>query len=131
MLLRRLMILFFNLDLLEELAEGDPYKFLALLEYKHTGGIAKSKNAKYKPATKSLAGNSFILNPDALFNDKSTDILFKVQYIKLAARRDYSLYKFHNYKGIQLSYYPEINIEAAKQNPLLKVANKEITFKYE
>ena len=125
------MALFFNVRVLEELAGDDPYKFLALLEYHRTGGIAKSKFSRYKPATRSLSGGSFILNPDRLFSDKTTDILFKLQYIKLAARRDYSLYKFHKYKGIQLSYYPDINIEAAKHNPLLIVTSTEINFKYE
>ena len=125
------MALFFQLSVLEELAGNDPYKFMALLEYHRTGGIAKSKFSKYKPATKSLSGNSYILNPDRLFSDKSTDILFKIQYIKLAARRDFALYKFHKYKGIQLSYYPDINIEAAKHNPLLIVTSAEINFKYE
>lgn len=125
------MALFFNIQLLEELSCNDPYKFMALLEYHRNGNIAKSKYSKYKPATKSLSGNSFILNPDRLFSDKTTDILFKLQYVKLAARRDFALYKFHGYKGIQLSYYPDINIEAAKQNPLLIVTSKEINFKYE
>ena len=123
--------MFFNLQLLEELAGSDPNKFMALLEYHCKGGIARSKYSKYKPATKSLLGNSYILNPDTLFSDKTTDILFKIQYIKLAARRDFTLYKFHGYKGIQLSYYPDINIEAAKQNPLLIVTSTEINFKYE
>lgn len=125
------MALFFNIQILNELAGDDPNKFLALLEYHRNGGIAKSKYSKYKPATKSLAGGSFLLNPDRLFSDKSTDILFKVQYIKLAARRDYALWKFHKYKGIQLSYYPDINIEAAKHNPLLIVTSDQINFKYE
>ena len=125
------MALFFNIAVLEELSGSDPYKFMALLEYHRSGGIAKSKFSRYKPASKSLSGNSYILNPDRLFSDKNTDILFKIQYIKLAARRDYALYKFHKYKGIQLSYYPDINIEAAKHNPLLIVTPTEINFKYE
>lgn len=125
------MACFFDLRLLEELSGSDPHKFLALLEYHRNGGMAKSKFSKYKPATKSLAGSSFILNPDRLFSDKTTDILFKLQYIKLAARRGYDLYKFYKYKSIQLSYYPDINIEAAKHNPLLIVTDKEIHFKYE
>ena len=125
------MAIFFDIRVLEELSGSDPYKFMALLEYRRSGGIAKSKFSKYKPATKSLSGGSFILNPDRLFSDKTTDILFKLQYVKLAARRDYSLWKFHKYKGIQLSYYPDINIEAAKHNPLLIVTPTEIQFKYE
>jgi hypothetical protein len=125
------MALFFDIKLLEELACNDPYKFMALLEYHRSGGIAKSKFSRYKPATKSLSGNSYILNPDRLFSDRTTDILFKIQYIKLAARRDFSLWKFHKYKSIQLSYYPDINLEAAKHNPLLIVTDKEIHFKYE
>ena len=125
------MALFFNSDVLDELAGDDPNKYLALLEYKYSGNVAPHRKSKYKPATKSLSGNSFLLNPEPLFRDKNTDILYIVQYIKLAARRDFALYKFHNFTGLQLSYYPNIDLESVKHNPLLTVTNQQINFKYE
>lgn len=125
------MATFFNEKLLEELSCNDPFKYLALLDYHCTGNIAKSRHSKYKPASKSLTGKSFLLNPRDIIHDKSNDVYHKVQYIKLAARRDYTLWKLYKYSGIQRSYYPDLNIEAAKHNPLLIVTPTEINFKYE
>ena len=122
--------LFFNLQTLESQSDNDSNKFMAMLEY-HFSKRLPSKYSKYKPSKVSLAGGSYLLNPLDLFNDKSTDILFKIQYIKLAGRRDYSLYKLYRYKALQLSYYPDIMLDAIKHNPLLNITQSEILFKYE
>ena len=124
------MALFFNLQTLESQSDNDSNKFMAMLEY-HYSKRLPSKYSKYKPSKVSLAGGSYLLNPLDLFNDKSTDILFKIQYIKLAGRRDYSLYKLYRYKALQLSYYPDIMLDAIKHNPLLNITQSEILFKYE
>jgi hypothetical protein len=124
------MALFFNLKTLEEQSNGDASKFMAMLEYHHSKKLP-SKSSKFKPSKVSLAGNCFILSPVPLFADKSTDILFKIQYIKLAARRDYNLYKQYKYRGLDLSFYPDIDINLIKNNPLLKITKTEILFKYE
>lgn len=124
------MTLFFNLETLEAQAQGDSNKFMAMLEYHHSKRLP-SKYSKYKPSRVSLAGSSFLLNPEELFTDKSTDILYKLQYIKLAARRDYSFYKQYKNKSLQLSYYPDIILAAIKHNPLLNITQSEILFKYE
>ena len=125
-----IMALFFNLQTLESQSDNDSNKFMAMLEY-HFSKRLPSKYSKYKPSKVSLAGGSYLLNPLDLFNDKSTDILFKIQYIKLAGRRDYSLYKLYRYKALQLSYYPDIMLDAIKHNPLLNITQSEILFKYE
>jgi hypothetical protein len=125
-----IMALFFNLQTLESQSDNDSNKFMAMLEY-HFSKRLPSKYSKYKPSKVSLAGGSYLLNPLDLFNDKSTDILFKIQYIKLAGRRDYSLYKLYRYKALQLSYYPDIVLDAIKHNPLLNITQSEILFKYE
>jgi hypothetical protein len=124
------MALFFNLQTLEQQSNGDIGKFMAMLEY-HYSKRLPYKYSKYKPSKISLAGNCFILNPELLFADKSVDILFKIQYIKLAARRDYNLYKQYNYRALQTSFYPDINFELIKNNPLLTITKTEILFKYE
>jgi hypothetical protein len=124
------MTLFFDLKTLESQSGHDPFKFVALLEYYYTKKLP-SKKSKYKPSKISLTGNSFILNPNLLFADTITDVLFRVQYIKLAAYRDYSLYKLFNYKCLDLSFFPEINQDAIKHNPLLTITLKQIKFKYE
>ena len=124
------MALFFNLQTLETQSQNDANKFMAMLEY-HYSKRLPSKYSKYLPSKVPLNGGSYILNPLALFNDKSTDILYKLQYIKLAGRRDYSLYKLYKYKALQLSYYPDIIYDTIKHNPLLTITQTEITFKYE
>lgn len=79
----------------------------------------------------SLAGTSYLLNPTPLFEDKSTDILYKVQYVKLAARRDYLHYKQYKSTDLQTSYFPDILYDAIKSNPLLNITPQTIEFKYE
>lgn len=122
------MTLFFNEVLLQDLSSGNLDKYMSLLEYHYTGKIP-NKKSKYK-LTKNLSGYSFLLNPEPLFISK-VDILYKVQYVKLASRRDYSQYKISKIKGLLLSYYPEIIIEQINHNPLLIVTQTEINFKYE
>ena len=124
------MALFFNLQTLETQSLNDANKFMAMLEY-HYSKRLPSKYSKYLPSKVPLNGTSYLLNPLALFSDKSTDILYKLQYIKLAGRRDYSLYKLYKYKALQLSYYPDIIYDTIKHNPLLTITPTEITFKYE
>ena len=124
------MALFFNLKTLEQQSNGDTGKLMAMLEY-HYSKRLPYKYSKYKPSKVSLAGNCFILNPQELFADSSVDVLFKIQYVKLAGRRDYNLYKQYKYRALQLSYYPDINIDLIKNNPLLTITKTEILFKYE
>lgn len=124
------MAVFFNLDLLEAQSGTDVNKFMALLEY-HYSKRLPTRYSKYKPSTTSLAGHSFLLNPGELFRDEYTDVLYKVQYVKLAARRDWILYKQYKYRALQTSFFPDINYDAIKQNPLLKITQSEIHFKYE
>lgn len=125
------MALFFNLETLESQASGDPDKFMALLKYHYDKKVIPNKHSRYKPSTIPLHGNSFIINPYPLFSDHVTDTLYKVQYVKLAARRDYGLYRQYNYLALQTSYFPDINYEAIKTNPLLEITQSEIKFKYE
>lgn len=124
-------MLFFNLDILEEQSSCDSNKFLTLLKFHYDKKTIPNKWDKYKPSKIPLHGHSYLLNPVDFFNDKSTDILYKVQYVKLAARRDYSLYKLYKYKALQTSFFPDLNYDAIRSNPLLKITPTEITFKYE
>lgn len=125
------MALFFNLEILEKEAQTDQLKFLALLEYHYKGSIPAKANSKYKPSKQSLRGYSYILNPGPLFNQQGLDPAYIVQYIKLAGRRPWILYKFYNTKTLDLSFFPDLNLEKLKTNPLLTVTNKLIYFKFE
>jgi len=122
------MAFFFNLENLERDSCNNPDKFVTLLKNFYAGKLP-SKYDKYKRKL-NLAGNSFLLNPEPLFKSK-VDTAFIVQYIKLAARRDYTLYKHYKSTTLQLSYYPDINLAAIKLNPLLKITGSEIHFLFE
>lgn len=123
--------LFFNLHNLELQADNDPKKFIALLKYHHTGLLPKHKNVKYKPSVLPMHGFSFMLNPAPIFDTSGIDIGYLVQYIKLAGRRDYALYTFNKVLYLDLSYFPDLDREKIHTNPLLKIANNRLHFKFE
>ena len=113
-------IFIFNYPKLEKLANRDAIKIVKILENYYNGSSYKLKD-----------GSSFLINPGELFFDQNTDILFKSQYIQLAARRSYQHYKDLGYKHLDLTYYPDLNLQAIKYNPLLITENNKIYFKYE
>jgi len=126
------MTLFFNIEVLEKETDGDSEYLIFALERwykKHT--IPINARQKYKPLKKSLSGSSFLLNPDKFFKDRNTDVMFRVQYLKLAARRDYTLYKLYGLKSLDLSFFPNINLQLIEANPLLSIIKNNIHFKYE
>lgn len=125
------MALFFNLQILEEQSCNNATQFMSMLEYHYSKRLPKSAYTKLRPSKVPLHGGSFLLNPVSLFNDNSTDILYKLQYVKLAARRDWSLYKQYKYKALQRSFYPDLVIDAIRSNPLLVITDNEVNFKYE
>ena len=126
------MTLFFNILVLEQETLCDPdYLVQALKFHWQKRTIAKHKHSVYKPIQKSLAGSSFLLNPTDFFKDKTTDIRYLAQYLRLCGRRDYSLFKSHRIKYLDLSYFSDLNIPALESNPLLEITNKQIKFKYE
>ena len=124
------MALFFNLEKLEEQSCNDPVKFLAMLENYFMKRLP-NKYSKHLHSKVPLNGKSFLLYPADLFKDRTSDILYKVQYIKLAARRDWNLYKQYAYKGLQLSYFPDLLYDSIRSNPLLEITQTDIHFKYE
>lgn len=126
------MTLWFDVLVLEKETNSDPeYLVAALKLYYNKQYIPKNSKTKFKPIKKSLHGTSFLLNPEAFFEDKTTDIVYRAQYIRLAGRRDYSQYKHYNIKSLDLSYFSDINLDNIISNPLLTVTKHEIKFKYE
>lgn len=123
------MAFFFNLPNLEQISGGDPKKFIEILKLYYYGKLPSKHRTKFN--RQKLAGSSFLLNPEPLFKQKSVDILYVIQYIKLAARRDYFLYRQYDIKSLQLSFYPDLELKNIKANPLLKITDKEIFFYYE
>ena len=123
------MALFFNLELLETETNCDPKLMLSTLE-RHFSGKLMPKNRHDRVITQNLVGHSFILNAASLFSDPS-DIAYKAQYIRLAGRRDYSLYKLYRVTYLDLSFFKDIDLDAIKHNPLLNIQQNKIHFKYE
>ena len=124
------MALFFNIDVLEKEGGSDVNKFLSILEYHYSKKLPKNAYTKYKPSKANLTGSSFIVNPGPLFRSL-VDPVYKVQYIKLAARRDYLLYKRYRIVTLDLSLYPDVDLAKINQNPLLTITNNQIKFKFE
>ena len=124
------MTLFFNLELLEVESLCEPKRMLVLLK-KHFNKKLIPRNSRELASYKNLSGHSFLLNPKPLFDDDSTDVAYKAQYIRLAGRRDYSLYKFYKVTYLDLSFFMDINLDLIKHNPLLEIHSNKIHFNYE
>ena len=125
------MALFFNLKNLESESQNNAEKLVCLLRYHHQGVTVVNKYAKYKPSKSSLKGTSFILCPRPVLYGENIEIAYLSQYIKLCGRRDWLLYKTHKFAGLDTSFYPDLLVENIKTNPLLKISNKLIYFKFE
>lgn len=125
------MALFFNLQNLELEAQSNPEKLVALLTHHYEGKTLPSRNQKYKPSKRSLKGNSFILNPGPILYNRDLDSAYLSQYIKLAGRRDLSMFKLYKVISLDTSFYPELNLQSIKTNPLLNISNNLIQFKFE
>jgi hypothetical protein len=124
-------MIFFNQKLLEEQAAGNTLKLFTLLTHHYNKKTIPSKRDKFPPSRVPIHGHSFLVNPKPFLDDKTTDILYKLQYLKLAAMRDYLLYKQYKYKALETSFYPDLNHSAISHNPLLIISPTEIKFKYE
>ena len=125
------MTLFFNLQLLEQRTSCNPKQLVETLRlHFQKKTIPRNSKQLVKPL-KNMVGSSFLLNPDLLFADKITDISYIAQYIRLAGRRDYTTYKLYGHKYLDLSFFLDIDVNSIKTNPLLKITENKIYFKYE
>jgi hypothetical protein len=126
------MTLFFNFNILVKDTLGDPEYMVEALRKFYLGiAIPKTKHEKYKPLPRLRAGSSFLLKPNLFFNNTGIDSVYRAQYIRLAALRNYSLYKTYGIKSVDLTLYPDIDLNNIKSNPLLIIANKQIKFIHE
>ena len=123
------MTLFFNLTYLEEISKGNPKIFLSILKSYYNKELPNKHRIKYNKDK--LKGSSFLLNPKSLFHKSNIDVSYIVQYVILAAKRDYFLYSQYRIKSLNLSFYPDLDLSKIKTNPLLKITSNEIFFLYE
>lgn len=123
-------MLFFNFEKLEKLAKGDlAYAFSMLETF-----ITKRKpvlypNKKYS-IDLNLSGKSWLLNPTTLLRSNVEDA-YKYQYLILASKRDYTLYLTYKLTSLPISYFPDLDLDKIRFNPLLSVHDNNIHFKYE
>jgi len=126
------MIFFFDLQKLEHVTKCDPMYLVTALHKAWLGKtIPKNIKENFKPIPKVITGNSFLINAKQLFEDTTTDVVFKAQYIRLAGRRDYLSYKTLNQKYLDLTLYPDLNTATIKHNPLLIIEKTHLKFIYE
>lgn len=123
------MTLFFSLEKLEKQAQGSDPKFMQILSDFYQQKTLKRPSLN-KVRFKPINGSSYLLNPQPLFA-QHVDIAYVVQYVRLAARRDYTLFTMFKEIRLDLSYFPELDINSLNRNPLLIVKNKHIQFKFE
>jgi hypothetical protein len=125
------MTFFFNLENLEKESCDNATRFISILDMLYNRKLP-SKRKGLKPIKLDMRGKSFILNLKPILDlKKQIDPIYIVQYVKLCSLRDYTLYKIYGMKSVQLSYYPDINLEAIKTNPLITITKSEIKLNYE
>lgn len=125
------MALLFNQQYLDSISTGSISYIDTLRYYKSKTLVVPPPGVSRRFNRSRMLGQSFLLNPDELLNDRRTDPSYIVQYIKLAARRDYAMYKLYNITYLDLSYYPDIDRSKISHNPLLSIAGDKLFFKYE
>lgn len=123
-------MLFFDILALEANTQCDPQQMLDKLYLHYTKKLIPKSHFSAKPIA-NLVGNSFLVNPQDFFDDKTTDIIYRSQYIQLAGRRDYSLYKYYQQTHLDLSYFQDLDISKISHNPLLTIDKNKLHFKYE
>lgn len=79
-----------------------------------------------------ITGDSFLLNPKAIFKNKlQVSLENMVTYIELAGLRNYLDYEWHGIKTLPYRY-TEITHQDIEDNPLLELDEQDnITFYYE
>ena len=123
------MTFFFDLATFEKLCQENILYALNVLDKASRKRIGKT-DKETKDIQKLSQGSSFILNIHSLINVKANTI-DKAQYVKLAGRRDYFLYKQTGLKDLLISYYPDVHYNNLKYNQLLSINNETIKFKFE
>ena len=125
------MALLFNQQYLDSISTSSMSYIDTLRYYRAKTLVVPPPGVSRRLNRSRMVGQSFLLNPDELLNDRRTDPSYIVQYIKLAARRDYAMYKLYNITYLDLSYYPDIDRSKISHNPLLSIAGEKLFFKYE
>lgn len=123
-------MIFFNLQLLLDKAKTDK-QIVEALHNMFIGKIIRKNQADNSLILPGLKyGKSFLLKPIKLFDKRLSDV-YVSQYIQLAGRRSYSLYRDYGLSYLDLTIYPDLIMKNIKNNYLLNIVDDKIYFKYE
>lgn len=85
----------------------------------------------FKENKSNIRGDSFLLKPEKLLNAIATNQQ-KVEYIYLAAYRNYADYVLLGISYLDFSYIPDIDVAKVNRlNPLISIENNQIKFNKE
>ena len=126
-------MIFFDWDKVIALSSGKPKKIVALfIIHTYNIKIPKRKKNISRFFGKNLEGDSFLLNPKEILENK-LKIGFEdiALYLELASQRNYLDYKWQGIKTLPLRY-TEINRGVIEEHPLLELDDQDnIKFYYE
>lgn len=112
-------IVFFDFEKLEKACGTDYHKL-----YNAFIAHCTIQNPKY-------IGKSYIRNYRQLHLQKNVDIIYKIQYIKLASFRDYNTYRLYGFTYLDISTYPDLLLDEIKSNPLISIEKTLLKLKFE
>ena len=119
--------MFFNIETLRKQANDDPVLMLKMLENWFYNKIPKNILDSKNFSKVSLSGDCWLPNPKKLFYSK-VDPNYKFQYLVLIAKMDYLHYKLYKIEYLDLSFYPDLNLNKIKHNPLMRVEDNKLHF---
>lgn len=120
--------MFFDIEALRKQANDDPALMLKMLENWYYNKIPKNERDRKNFSKVHLSGDSWIKEPKRLFFSK-VDPIYKYQYLILCSKRNHLDYRLYGIEYLDLSYFPDLNINKIKGNPLLEVKDNKLHFK--
>ena len=114
---------------MQKLKKYETKDMLKVLENYYYKRLPKNRS-EFKYFADLSGGQSFLINPKALFAAK-TDLGYKVQYLLLAAKRSAFYAAEYGIMYLDLSFYPDLDLDKLKHNPLLKIDENKLYFLYE
>lgn len=120
--------MFFDIDILTKQCKGDSITMLKMLENYYFKKIPRSSKDVYGFAKVRLKGYTWLPNPEKLFSSKA-DIRYKRQYLILRSKVNILMINEYGLDILDLSFYPDIDKESIRHNPLIEIKNNVLYFK--
>ncbi len=104
----------------------DPITLLKIIFFKPTTQREEQKRINVRLESV-LKGDNFLINPLGLINS-NYDLAYKLMYLELVGLRSYSHYKLTKELYIQLDLWPDLRLDLARINPLVRVEGDYVLF---